>query len=69
MSENISIKGDFIRLDDLLKIAGAVVTGGHAKMVIQNGEVKLNGQVCDMRGKKVRRGDSVEFDNITYKVE
>ena len=69
MSENISIKGDFIRLDDLLKISGAVVTGGHAKMVIQNGEVKLNGQVCDMRGKKVRRGDSVEFDNITYKVE
>lgn len=69
MTENISIKGEFIRLDDLLKISGAVVTGGHAKMVIQNGEVKLNGAECSMRGKKVYKGDSVEFEGVIYRVE
>lgn len=69
MTEKVSIKGEFIRLDDLLKLTGAVVTGGHAKMVIQEGEVKVNGEVCFMRGKKVRSGDSVEFEGTVYTVE
>ena len=58
----ISIKEDFIRLDSALKLASVVSTGGHAKMVIQNGEVKVNGQICTMRGKKLRFGDRAEFE-------
>lgn len=59
----ISIKEDFIRLDSAMKLADMVVTGGHAKIVIQNGEVKVNGEVCLMRGKKLHKGDKVEFEN------
>ena len=59
----ITIKEDFIRLDSAMKLADMVVTGGHAKIVIQNGEVKVNGEVCLMRGKKLHKGDKVEFEN------
>ena len=68
MAEKVEIKGEFIRLDDLLKLTGAVVTGGHAKMVIQDGQVRLNGEVCLQRGKKVRRGDTVTLDGGEYSV-
>ena len=61
--KKITIKEDFIRLDSAMKLADMVVTGGHAKMVIQDGEVKVNGEVCTMRGKKLRSGDKVEFEN------
>ncbi len=67
--EKIQIKEDFIRLDSLLKFAGLVYTGGHAKIIIQNGEVKVNGAVCTMRGKKIYRGDTVEFDGKGISVE
>ena len=63
MMENIKITTEFIKLDSFLKLAAAVSTGGHAKMVIQNGEVKVNGEICAMRGKKLRSGDKVEFEN------
>ena len=66
--EKISIKEDFIRLDSAMKLADMVVTGGHAKIVIQDGEVKVNGEVCTMRGKKLRKGDEVEYERIIYKV-
>ena len=59
----ITIKEDFIRLDSAMKLADMVVTGGHAKIVIKNGEVKVNGEVCLMRGKKLLKGDKVEFEN------
>ena len=59
----ISIKEDLIRLDSAMKLADMVVTGGHAKIVIRNGEVKVNGDVCLMRGKKLHKGDKVEFEN------
>ena len=59
----LEIKEDFIKLDSALKLANLVVTGGHAKIVIQNGEVKVNGEVCTMRGKKLYKGDKVEFEN------
>jgi len=68
MTELVTIKGEFIRLDDLLKLTGAVVTGGHAKVVIQEGQVSLNGEVCLMRGKKIRRGDKVTFGGNEYTV-
>ena len=61
--EKIEIREDFIRLDSAMKLADIVVTGGHAKIVIQDGEVKVNGEVCTMRGKKLRKGDKVEFGN------
>ena len=67
--EKIQIKEDFIRLDSLLKFAVIVYTGGHAKIIIQNGEVKVNGAVCTMRGKKIYRGDTVEFDSKGITVE
>ncbi len=61
--KKIFIKEDFIRLDSALKLAGFVSTGGHAKMVIQNGEVKVNNEICTMRGKKLYKGFTAEFEN------
>lgn len=58
----IYIKEEFIRLDSALKLAGICMTGGHAKTVIQKGEVSVNGEICTMRGKKLRNGDTAEFD-------
>lgn len=68
MTDKILIDTEFIKLDNLLKYAGAVDTGGQAKFEIQNGAVRLNGEVCTQRGKKIRAGDKVEFDGKTYEV-
>lgn len=69
MSEQIiKVEGEFIRLQDLLKLSGLCETGGHAKIVVQNGEVKVNGEICTMRGKKMRTGDTAEFDGKKIKV-
>lgn len=59
---DITITTEFIKLQDLLKLANLVGTGGEAKIVIQNGDVLVNGEVCTMRGKKIRPGDKVAFD-------
>lgn len=64
----IEIDTEFIRLDALLKFAGAVDTGGQAKMIIQDGLVLVNGEVCTMRGKKMRAGDCAEFEGVVYEV-
>ena len=61
--EKIKIDSEFIRLQDLLKLSGVCATGGMAKVVIQNGEV------CTMRGKKMRAGDRARFDNTEIEVE
>ncbi len=66
--EKIKINGEFIKLQDLLKLSGLCMTGGHAKVVIQNGEVELNGEVCTMRGKKIKNGDVVKFDGKEIEV-
>ena len=66
--EEIKIDSEFIKLQDLLKLGGAVDTGGMAKIVIQNGEVKVNGEICTMRGKKMRNGDTAEFGNFKLTV-
>ena len=58
--DSILIHTDFIKLDAMLKFAGLVETGGEAKLLIQDGEVLVNGEVCTMRGKKLRPGDVVE---------
>ena len=59
----IQIHTEFIKLQDLLKFAGAVETGGDAKLIIQEGRVQVNGEVCTMRGKKMRPGDRCILDN------
>ena len=61
--DKIQITTEFIKLDSLLKFANAVATGGEAKQIVQDGLVKVNGEVCPMRGKKIRPGDVVEVDN------
>ena len=67
--KRLSIREDFIRLDSAMKLAGLVSTGGHAKTVIQNGEVKVNGEVCLLRGKKLKSGDKAEFDGNGFIIE
>lgn len=62
---NITISGEFIKLDALLKFANLVSSGGEAKIRIAQGEVLVNGQVCTMRGKKLRTGDTVTLDGQT----
>ena len=62
--EKIKIDSEFIRLQDLLKLSGVCATGGMAKVVIQNGEVLVNDEVCSMRGKKMRPGDRARFEDI-----
>jgi len=57
----IRIDTEYIKLDALLKFAALVGTGGEAKQVIQDGMVQVNGEVCTMRGKKLRSGDTVLF--------
>ena len=57
------IKTEYIKLDSLLKFAGLTDTGGFAKELIQHGSVTVNGEVCTMRGKKIRRGDEVSVEN------
>ena len=61
----ISITTEYIKLQDLLKFAGAVETGGDAKLIIQEGRVAVNGEVCTMRGKKLRPGDRAVIDDET----
>ena len=61
MTETIMIQGDFIKLDSLMKFASLVASGGEAKMAIADGLVSVNGEVCTMRGKKIRPGDTVSF--------
>ena len=62
MANEIKISTEFIKLDALLKFAGLVDTGGEAKLLIQNGQVLVNGEVCTMRGKKIRPGDKVAIE-------
>ena len=67
--ETIAINTEFIKLDALLKYAALVGTGGEAKIAIAEGLVKVNGEVCTMRGKKIRPGDTVSFDRFELLVE
>ena len=67
--KTITIKGEYIRLQDLLKFASLVSTGGEAKLRIQEGEVQVNGEVCLQRGKKIRPGDQVLFQGQSYTVD
>ncbi len=66
--DKITIETEYIKLDSLLKLSGLCETGGEAKLVINEGLVSVNGEVCLMRGKKIRPGDSVLFDGVRLEV-
>ncbi len=68
MTETV-ITTDFIKLDSFLKLCSVASTGGHAKIIITGGEVKVNGEVCTMRGKKLYDGDIVTFLEKDYRVK
>lgn len=65
----IKIEDEYIKLDSLLKYSSAVGSGGEAKLMILSGEVKVNGKVITQRGKKIKPGDIVVFDDIEIEVE
>ena len=62
----VPIQTEFIKLQDAMKYANIVYSGGEAKALIQEGEVTVNGEVCTMRGKKLRPGDKFAFDGQVY---
>ena len=66
--EEIAITTEFIRLDSLLKLTGLVDTGGQGKLLIQQGEVQGNGEVCSQRGKKLYPGDQVQLGGRSFQV-
>lgn len=64
----VKISTEFIKLEALLKFEGMAETGGDAKELIQAGEVTVNGEVCTMRGKKLRPGDKAALDGVELEV-
>ena len=66
--QEIKITTEFIKLDSFLKWCGVASLGSEAKMYVLDGLVKVNGEVCTQRGKKIRINDIVEFNGETYKV-
>lgn len=66
--KDVVVNSEIIKLDSFLKWAGAVSLGSEAKVLIQSGEVKLNGTVEIQRGKKLRKGDIIELNGESYKI-
>ena len=66
--ETVEVTGEFIRLDALMKLNVMTATGGEAKALIQDGEVLVNGEVCTMRGKKMRDGDRAQYGDRIVEV-
>ncbi len=69
MDNKVKITTEFIKLDQLLKFAGAVAIGSEAKELILDGQVMVNGEICTMRGKKIRSGDTVTVNGQDIVVE
>lgn len=67
--EPVVINTGFIKLDSFLKFCGATATGGAAKEVILGGKISVNGEVCLMRGKKLKTGDIVYFEEKVYEIK
>lgn len=65
----VEIATEFIKLDSLLKYAALCESGGEAKQLIADGQVRINGQVCTQRGRKLREGDEVCLGSLTVKIE
>ena len=67
--EEVKIKDEFIKLGQALKLAGLVESGVEAKIVIQDGQVLVNGQVETQRGKKLVDGEEVTFEGQSFKIK
>ncbi len=67
-AEKVAISSEYIKLDAFLKFCCAAETGGIAKLMIQEGDVKVNGEICQLRGKKLRPGDRVETCGKLYEL-
>lgn len=67
--KTIFINPPFIKLDAFLKLCDVAQTGGHAKILIQDGAVEVNGEICDQRGRKIKDGDVVRFENTIWLVK
>ena len=70
--ENVTklpISTEYIKLQDAMKLANVVMSGGEAKVLIQDGQVLVNGETCLMRGKKLRPGDTFSFGNVNYRIQ
>lgn len=67
--KEVYITTEFIRLDAVLKLASVVSTGGQAKMLIEDEQIKVNGEICTQRGKKLRDGDTFSFENRNFIVK
>lgn len=67
--QSIKITGEFIKLDALLKFANLVNSGGEAKILIADGQVLVNNEICTQRGKKLRSGDTISLANKTVVIE
>ena len=68
MKETVLIHTEYIKLDSFLKLASAVSSGGEAKILIEEGKVSVNGELCTVRGKKLRPGDLVSLDGREWEV-
>ena len=66
--QEVPITTEFIKLQDAMKFANLVESGGEAKVVIQEGDVSVNGEVCTQRGRKLRPGDSFHFEGNTFRI-
>ena len=66
--QDVPIVTEFIKLQDAMKFANLVESGGEAKVVIQEGDVAVNGEVCTQRGRKLRPGDSFRFEGNTFRI-
>ena len=68
ISERIKISTEFIKLDSFLKFAGIAETGGDAKLMVQDGKITVDGEICTMRGKKLRPGMVVGAEGKSFEV-
>lgn len=66
--EILEIKTPFIRLDAALKLSGVAETGGHAKLLVQDGIIRVNDEICVQRGKKLHNGDTFSIDDYEFQV-
>ena len=67
--QELAITTEYIKLQDAMKFANIVMSGGEAKTLIQEEQVKVNGEVCTMRGKKLREGDTFSFEGLTFQIK
>ena len=66
--QELAITTEFIKLQDAMKFANIVMSGGEAKNLILDEQVQVNGEVCTMRGKKLREGDTFSFEGLTFQI-